>query len=251
MLTNRVIPSLLLRRGRLVKGVRYRDHKDAGNPATTARAHNAQGADELMLVDTLASKERRGPDLGTVEKVARECFMPLTVGGGISSLDIAYQCMERGADKLMVTMTAFDDPALISDLAKVFGCQAIVLGIDVIEHDGRYQIYDHRTGEAVSHTDLSSWLEEAVSRGAGEIRVMAVNSEGIRHGMNIPLYTYIADRVSIPIVLEGGAGTLEDLKAAINAGVDALALGTMLVFSDNNIIKVKRYLANAGAHMRI
>src|SRR5262249_28798040 len=123
----RIIPSLLLRKGRLVKGVAFNEDRDAGRPDTTARAHNAQGADELMLFDIDASRERRDPDFASIAAVARVCFMPLTVGGGIRTLDIAHRCMGAGADKICVTTTALDNPTLIGRLAHVFGAQAIVL----------------------------------------------------------------------------------------------------------------------------
>ena len=143
MLTRRFMPSLLLKKGRLVKGSRYRDHRDAGQPETIARAHNAQGADEMMLLDIEASPEGRGPDLDAIAKVAYECFMPLTVGGGIRSVEIARACMERGADKVILTMTALESPELITDLAHLLGDQAVVAGVDVIRVGGQWRLYDH------------------------------------------------------------------------------------------------------------
>ena len=251
MLTRRLIPSLLLRGGRLVKGVRFRDYRDAGQPDTTARAHNAQGADELILLDIDASREGRSTDLETVRKVAAECYMPLTVGGGIRSLDDARACMNAGADKLCVTTTALDEPALITRLARVFGAQAVVLGIDVASDAKTPKLYDHRSERVVPSPHPMDWMRHAVDLGAGEIRLAAVDREGTRSGMDLRLLEGVRNAVNVPVILEGGAGTLDHLGEAMAAGADGVAVGTMLVFSDNNLVKIKRYLAAAGHDMRI
>jgi cyclase len=247
----RIIPSLLLRGGRLVKGVSYADHRDAGRPDTTARAHNAQGADELLLIDIDASREAREPDLASVAAVAQACYMPLTVGGNIRSVEVAQHCMHAGADKICVTTTALDDPRLIGRLARVFGAQAIVIGIDVVTHAGKRRLYDHRTGRTVEGLDWSEWLRRAVGEGAGEVRLMAVDREGTRSGLDMVLWEDASRQVDVPIIIEGGAGSLDQVADAMRAGADAVALGTMLVFSDNNIFKVKSFLKNAGLEMRL
>ncbi len=251
MLTRRLIPSLLLRGGRLVKGVRYTDARDAGSPATTARAHNAQGADEMLLLDVDASREGRGPDLETVRRVAAECFMPLTVGGGIRDVEDARRCMAAGADKLMLTTTALDEPDRLTRLSRVFGSQAIVLGVDVVREGGAARLWDHRSRKTPARQELGAWLREAIERGAGEIRLMAVDREGTRRGLDLDLAREVTEKVSVPVILEGGAGSLEHLDAAYAAGVDAVAVGTMLVFSDNNLVKIQRFLASRGHAMRI
>ncbi len=163
----RIIPSLLLRGGRLVKGVSYQEHRDAGRPDTTARAYNAQGADELLLIDIDANRENREPDYASIAAVASVSYMPLCVGGGIRTVEAAQRCMNAGADKVCLTTTARDDPALIGRLAHVFGAQAIVVGIDVIRTPSGYRIYDHRSGKAVPGTAWTEWLKRAVSEGAG------------------------------------------------------------------------------------
>ncbi len=251
MLTRRLIPSLLLRGGRLVKGVNFKEYRDAGKPDTTARAHNAQGADELILLDIDASREGRATDIETVGKVAAECYMPLTVGGGIRSLDNARACMNAGADKLCVNTTALDDPDLITRLARVFGAQAVVLGADITGDANAPRLYDHRSGKAVPDFDPMAWLVRGVELGAGEIRLAAVYREGTRKGMDLELLQRVRELVSVPVILEGGAGTLDQLGEAMTAGADGVAVGTMLVFSDNNLVKIKRYLAAAGHDMRI
>ena len=249
MLYRRLIPSLLLRRGRLVKGVRYADHRDAGNPATVTRAHNAQDADELIVLDIDATGEGRGPDLDAIGKVANECAMPLTVGGGVRDLAAASACMAVGADKLLVTAAALDRPAFIGELARVFGSQAIVIGVDVAGAPGQWRLYDHRTGAPAAHA-LPEWIARVVDAGAGEIRLMAVDREGTRSGFDLELLALARGLVRIPIVLEGGAGSLEHCAEAFGAGADGIALGTMLVFSDYNLVKISRYLAGSGHRLR-
>src|SRR5262245_59361497 len=207
----RIIPSLLLRNGRLVKGVAYADHRDAGRPDTTARAHNAQGADELLLLDIDASREGREPDLASVAAVARSCFMPLTVGGGIRSLETAQRCLNAGADKICLTTTVLDDPSLIGRLARVLGAQAVVIGLDVLSSRSGRSRYDHRTRRTVADTGWTDWLKRVVGEGAGEVRLMAVDREGTRTGLDTRLLAEAAALVDVPIILEGGAGSLDQV----------------------------------------
>ncbi len=251
MIRNRLIPSLLLMNGRLVKGIRYHGHRDAGNPVTTVRAHNAQGADELLLIDIHASCTGAEPDADTIRKVSRECSVPLTVGGGIKSAAIAKVCMDNGADKVLITSSTYDRPELINELVDVYGNQAVVLGLDIVETDDGWKLYDHRCNAPINAESWLAWTKASVARGAGEIRLMAVSREGMRNGLDLDLYRALAREVRVPIILEGGSGTLEHLDEAMKAGCTSIAVGTMLVFSDNNLVKVKRYLANAGHRMRI
>jgi len=247
---NRIIPSLLLRGGRLVKGGAFRDHRDAGAPPSTARAHNAQGADELVVLDIDANRAGRVPDLDVFRAIASEIQIPLTVGGGVRDTATARLAMDAGADKIAVTTTALDRPELITELAELFGCQAVVLGIDVMMDDDGGKLFDHRAGMVAGDGDWLSWMLEAVRRGAGEVRLMSVGREGQRDGFDLSLHARARAAVNVPIILEGGAGTLDHLKEAMAAGADSLALGTMLVFSDNNLVKLKRVLAQAGHPMR-
>lgn len=249
MPANRLIPSLLLRGGRLVKGVRFAAHRDAGAPATTARAHGAQGADELALLDIDAARFGRGPDYAALEAVAREILVPLTYGGGIDSANVARRCLERGADKVSITAPALDRPSLLGEIAREFGIQAVVAGIDVIGSAGRWRVFDHRNGTAAK-PDLAEWVRTVVDAGAGEIRLMSVEREGSRRGLDIELWRMVRDLVPVPIILEGGLGTLAQVAEAMAAGVDSVGLGTLLVFADNNIVKVRRYLAGVKAPVR-
>lgn len=251
MVMQRIIPSLLLSHGRLVKGVRFGNYQDAGRPETTARAHNAQGADEVLLLDIDASRTGQGPDLAAIRLVAMECFMPLTVGGGIRSLDVAHHVMESGADKLCLTTAALDEPALIESLAHLYGSQAVMLGIDVCASDGDFRLYNHRSGKALASPDPFAWIAEGIARGAGEIRLMAVDREGGREGLDLELFSRVKERVQVPVILEGGAGSFDHIAAALRAGVSGVGLGTSLIFSDANIVKIKRYLANNGLLIRL
>ncbi|WP_161973866.1 imidazole glycerol phosphate synthase subunit HisF [Hwanghaeella grinnelliae] len=247
----RIIPSMLLSKNRLVKGTRYAEYRDAGSAKTTARAYNAQGADEIFLLDIDASKENREPDFETIAAAALECFVPLTVGGGISSLDIADRCFKSGADKICLTSTARSNPALIDGIAHRYGSQATVIGIDVWNEDGTYLLYDHLTGRPTRDLSLEDWLDQVIDLGAGELRVMDVSREGTREGLNTDLYDKVRTRVSVPVILEGGAGTLSQVAEALSAGVDAVALGTLLVFSDNNIRKIKHYMRHEKLPVRL
>ncbi len=250
MPVNRIIPSLLLRGGRLVKGTAYAGHRDAGAPASTARAHNAQGADELIVLDIDAAREGRGPDLDAFAAIGNEIQIPMTAGGAIASLESARAVMAAGADKICLTTTALDRPELITELAEHFGRQAVVLGIDVTGEGENARLHDHRNGGTARDGDWLAWMQEGVARGAGEIRLMAVDREGSRRGFDLELFAAARAAVNVPLILEGGAGGLDHLSEAMAAGADSLALGTMLVFSDNNIVKLKRVLAQAGNPMR-
>ena len=251
MLYQRLIPSILLVNDRLVKGVSYSDYRDAGNPRTTARAHNHQGADELLVMDIKASKENRGPSLNTIQDIAEECFMPLCVGGGIRDIDDAIACMDVGADKLCLTSKAIDNPDLISILAHRFGSQAVVAGID-IKYDNKAipRIYDHRYSNFFYDSDPFLWASRLVEMGCGEIRLTSVDREGTLKGYNFEIYKKMRDLINVPIILEGGAGSLEHLEEAFKAGVDGVAVGAMLVFSDSNLVKIKQHMITRKCNIR-
>jgi cyclase len=249
--TKRIIPGLLLRGGRLVKGVRFDDHRDAGNPKTTARAYNAQGADEIMLLDIDASREGRPPALDVIADVAKECFVPLTVGGGISDVGIANDCMAVGADRVCLTTTALDCPALITEIAERFGSQAVVVSIDVVHGDAEAHIIDHRTGTAVDGHPFQEWVAEVIARGAGEVRVMSHDREGSRAGQPPGFVEQVGALVSTPFCVEGGLGSFRQIADTLEAGASGVGLGTMLVFEDNNIIKVKSALKELGQQVRL
>lgn len=248
----RLIPSILLHEGRLVKGRHFTSYKDAGAPATTARAHNAQGADELLVCDIDASKNGTSPDFETLAKIADECFMPLTIFGAVNSVERAEKCMAVGADKIGLTTSALDNPALIGELAMLYGAQAVVLGLDVTKgDDGNYRLFDYRTRKVpLEKSDPFDWAREAIERGCGEIRLMAVDREGGQSGFDLDLYSRLSEVVDVPIILEGGGGSLEHIQKAYESGVEAVSLGAMLVFSDANLVKIQQHMRSHGINMR-
>ena len=205
----------------------------------------------MLLLDIDAWRKDSGPDLETIRQVAAECLMPLTVGGSIRTLEIAHACMESGADKLCLTTAALDNPELLTQLAHTYGSQAVVLGVDIAGAESAYRLYDHRSDTSLERRNPLDWIHEGVERGAGELRIASVDREGTRDGIDVSLLQEVLDRVRIPVVIEGGAGTLDHVVEAFNAGADGVALGTMLVFSDNNLVKIKRYLSQRGQMMRI
>jgi len=250
VLRQRLIPSLLLSRGRLVKGVRFAEHRDAGSAKTTARAHNAQGADEILLVDIDAAREGTQIDIETVRQVAAECAIPVTVGGGLRSTTDVQAIMRAGADKVCLTTAPLDRADVIGEIAEIYGNQAVVAGIDTVETGDGWALYDHRSRTVREGVDVFDWARELVDRGAGEIRIMAVGREGTRGGYDLPLFERMSAAVTVPIVLEGGAGTLEHIDAAFAAGADGVAVGALLVFADNNLVKIKRYLQTRRRNIR-
>jgi imidazole glycerol-phosphate synthase subunit HisF len=237
-----------MRGNRLVKGVGFDNHKDAGNPVTTVRAHNHQGADELVLLDIDASREKRGPDLDTISEIAKESLTPLTVGGGISDISTAIGCMNAGADKLTLTSSALDGLEIVSELARLFGRQAVVLGVNIVNSED--DVFDHRTMSAVSGLKGLAWAKKAVECGAGEIRLTFVDREGSRAGLDLDQLARYRNKLNVPIVVEGGVGNIEHLLEGFECGADGIGCGTILVFSDNNIFKIKRYLSSAGLPIR-
>lgn len=246
----RIIPSLLLRGGRLVKGDSFADHVDAGSPGTTARAYDAQRADELIVLDIDASREGRPPDLQALGEVAANCMTPIAFGGGIATVEVARSCLALGADKICLNHAARTCPSLISDLANTFGSQAVVLCLDLLRDGDDWAVFDHVSSTCVE----LSWrqqLAQAAVLGAGEIKLTAVDREGKRCGLDVELWRAARRVVDLPMILEGGAGSLDHLAEAMSGGADSLAIGTMLVFSDNNIIQLKRYLSNAGHSIRL
>ncbi len=246
----RIIPSLLFAGGRLVKGVRFADWRDAGSPASTIRAHNAQKADELMLLDITATREGRGPDAAVLEPIAVEAELPLAVGGGIRSLEDAAGCFAAGADKVVVGAALRHSPALAGEIAERYGSQAVVACLDVVGNGGSYRLFDYLNGTTLDQ-DWLEYAQQLVEAGVGEIRLVRVDREGTRGSLDAEAWHALRKAVKVPIILEGGAADLNSVLAAVSAGVDSIGLGTMLVFSDNNIIQIKRYLKNAGAAVRL
>lgn len=255
MLAKRIIPCLDVMNGRVVKGVRFVDLQDAGDPVAAARAYDAQGADELVFLDITASHEGRRTMLDVVERTAAGIYMPLTVGGGIGSVDDIRTLLRAGADKVSLNTAALDRPALIGEAAERFGSQCIVVAIDArrdpLSPCPRWEVYSHG-GRRPTGRDAVAWAREAADRGAGEILVTSMDRDGTKDGYDLELTRAVAEAVSVPVVASGGAGTLEHLwEALVEGGADAVLAASIFHFGLYTIAEAKAYLRARGVEVRV
>jgi cyclase len=255
MLTKRIIPCLDVREGRVVKGIRFLDLRDAGDPVEAARAYDAQGADELVFLDITASHEERDIMLDVVRRTAEGIYMPLTVGGGIRSVDDVRRLLRAGADKVSLNTAAIQRPDVIREAAERFGSQCIVVAIDA-RRDGdaggaaRWGVYTHG-GRRPTGLDAVAWARAAAEHGAGEILLTSMDRDGTKDGYDIELTRAIAEAVSIPVIASGGAGTLEHLRAGlVEGGADAALAASIFHFGMHTIAEAKAYLAEHGVDVR-
>jgi imidazole glycerol-phosphate synthase subunit HisF len=247
----RLIPAMLLSNGRIVKGRHFRDHEDAGSPVTTAKIYNDQMADEIVVMDIQASVINREPDLDTLAKMTERCFVPVTFGGGITSVEIAKKVLRAGADKLLINASALNEPTIITELASQFGRQAIVVAIDFISEAADAQVASH-CGKNATGLHPVEWAQRAALLGAGEIVLTAVDREGCRTGPNIDISREVTMAVDVPTVIQGGVGQLQDFVEAISkTGASAVAAGRIFQFADYNLIKVRRYMQSQGIDLRV
>ena len=231
MLMTRVIPVLLLRGRGLVKSMKFKDATYVGDPLNTVRLFNDKEVDELICLDIDATREGRGPNFEMLEDLASECFMPFGFGGGVGTLDQAKRIFATGAEKVVLNSHALRNPDLIHEIATVFGDQAVIVSIDVKKTlFGGYEVMTHG-GTQKLKTDLPSLLDRVQNAGAGEILLNSIDRDGLRQGYDLGLIRSAADRVSVPLIACGGAGSLEDLAAAVrDGGADAVAAGSLFVF---------------------
>lgn len=231
MLATRIIPTLLLRNDSLVKTVRFGRFSYVGDPCNTVRIFNELEVDELLFLDITATLDRRTPNLKLLREIASECFMPLGYGGGVRSFDTAREIFETGFEKVAVNSFALEEPSFISRLAEHFGSQSVIASIDV-KRDllGRPRVYV-RSGRSCTGRRPVEWAQELEQLGAGEILLTSVNREGSWGGFDLELVKAVADAVSVPVIAQGGAGSLEHLAQAVRiGGASAVALGSMVVF---------------------
>lgn len=247
----RVIPCLDVAGGRVVKGVRFRDLTDEGDPAEAARRYAAQGADEIVFLDITAAPERRATDLDWVRKSAERVFVPLTVGGGVRSVDDARALIAAGADKVGINTAAVADPGLLERIAHRFGSQATVLSVDARRRPGAGWEVVVQGGRQPTGREAIAWIVEGVERGAGEVLLTSIDSDGTRSGYDLELIAAAARAVSVPIVASGGAGTPEHLAAALGAGAAAVLAASIFHRGTYTVGEVKRALAAAGHPMRL
>ena len=253
MLAKRIIPCLDVDSGRVVKGVNFVDLVDAGDPVEQARFYDAAGADELVFLDITATHEERGILREVVRRTADEVFIPLTVGGGLRSVEDMRAMLHAGADKVSVNSAALRDPELITRGAEAFGSQCIVVAIDarrIAEDPPRWEVYTHG-GRKATGRDALAWAEEAEARGAGELLVTSMDRDGTQDGYDLALLGALAERVSIPVIASGGAGTLDHLRAGLVEGrADAVLAASIFHFRTFTVDEAKRHLAEAGVPVR-
>ncbi|MBR4711630.1 MAG: imidazole glycerol phosphate synthase subunit HisF [Clostridia bacterium] len=252
MLTRRIIPCLDIRDGRVVKGIRFVDIRDAGDPVEAAVRYNELGADELVLLDINASHEGRGTMLDVVSRVAEQVFIPFTVGGGIRSVQQIRELLSLGADKVSINSPAVQNPDFITEAAERFGSQCIVLAIDAkARRDGGWEVYLNG-GRVPTGIDAVAWAVEGVRRGAGEILLTSMDTDGAGNGFAMELTRTVADAVSVPVIASGGAGKKEHFRDVLTEGhADAALAATLFHFGILPIPELKAWLAGEGVPVRI
>ncbi len=253
MLAKRIIPCLDVKDGRVVKGISFVNLRDAGNPVEAARMYNAAGADELVFLDITASAESRGTMVDAVRETARDVFIPLTVGGGIDSLEDIDRLLHAGADKVSLNTAAVKNPKLVYEGAKRYGSQCIVAAVDAkLRPDmAGWEVYI-RGGRTATGIDVLEWCREINELGAGEILLTSIDADGSKKGYNIALTSKVAETVNIPVIASGGAGSREDFLEVLTKGkADAALAASLFHFGELRIEDLKAYLASAGVRVRI
>jgi len=258
MLTKRIIPCLDVKGGRVVKGIKFKEHRDAGDPVELAAFYNEQGADELVFYDITASSDKRPIMIDVVRNTAAKVFIPLCVGGGLRSVNDMHAMLEAGADKVSINTAAVLHPDLISEGAKRFGSQCIVLGMDAKRVPGSnpvtWEVFTHTgaDGGFTSGRDAVKWAVEAVERGAGEIVVNSIDADGTQSGYDLELLRAISERVEVPVVASGGAGNPSDLyKALLEGKADAVLAASIFHYGKYTILETKEFLAEKGIPVRL
>jgi cyclase len=252
MLKNRIIPCLDVKDGRVVKGVNFVDLIDAGNPVEQAKLYDAQGADELCFLDISASNENRDTLYDVVAQVANECFMPVTVGGGVRALADIRKLLLAGADKVSINTAAVFNPEFVREAAQKFGSQCIVVAIDAKSvGNGRFEIFTHG-GRNPTGIDAIEWAKRMVEYGTGEILLTSMDRDGTKQGFDLPLTRAIADSVSVPVIASGGVGELQHFVDGVKEGhASALLAASVFHFGVFSIKEVKNYMQNAHIPMRM
>jgi imidazole glycerol-phosphate synthase subunit HisF len=261
VLAKRVIPCLDVKEGRVVKGVRFVDLRDAGDPVEAALAYDAEGADELVFLDITASHEEREVMLDVVRRTAAGIYMPLTVGGGVRTADDVRQLLRAGADKVSLNTAALARPEVIREAAERFGSQCIVVAIDArrdvpapsgdASGPPRWSVYTHGGRRPVERF-ATEWAQEAVALGAGEILLTSMDRDGTRDGYDLELTRAVSEAVSVPVIASGGAGSLEHLREGLVEGqADAVLAASIFHFGLHTIAEAKRYLRERGVEVRL
>ncbi len=253
MLKVRVIPCLDVKDGRVVKGVQFVALRDAGDPVEQARAYDAAGADELMFLDITASHEGRGAILDVIARTAEVCFMPVSVGGGVRTVENARALLRAGADKVSVNTAAVEDPALIAGMADAFGSQAVVCAIDARAREGGsgWEVFTYG-GRKAAGLDVVDYAAQAVARGAGEILLTSMDRDGAKIGYDLALLRAVSGAVSVPVIASGGAGSAQHLVDAVKeGGADAVLAASIFHFGEIGVGEAKQAMAQAGVPVRL
>lgn len=255
-LAKRIIPCLDVENGRVVKGVKFLDIRDAGDPVEVARRYDAAGADEITFLDITASHEGRDTMVHTVERMASEVFIPLTVGGGVRTLEDIRTLLNAGADKVSINSTAVHDPDFVRAAAERFGSQCIVVAIDAKQVSSageppRWEVFTHG-GRKVTGLDAVAWAVRMAEYGAGEILLTSMDQDGTKSGFDLPLTRAITDSIDIPVIASGGVGNLQHLAdGVLKGGADAVLAASIFHFGEYSIREAKEYMAAQGIEMRL
>jgi cyclase len=254
MLAKRIIPCLDVKEGRVVKGTKFLKLKDAGDPVECAVHYDKQGADELVFLDITASHEKRGILMDVVRRTAEKCFMPLTVGGGISTVEDVRKLLNAGADKVSVNTAAVKNPRFVSEASARFGAQCIVVAIDAKRVPGskplRWKVYTHG-GRNETRLDAIAWAQRVEKLGAGEILLTSMDRDGTKAGYDLELVKAVSKAVRIPVIASGGVGTLQHLADGLTRGhADAVLAASIFHFKQHTVGEVKKYLAKKGVSVR-
>ena len=252
MHTKRIIPCLDVKAGRVVKGTNFVGLQDAGDPVELAHIYDEEAADELVFLDITASVEQRKAMLDVINRTAGEVFMPLTVGGGISTVIDIRNALNAGADKTSLNTAAVKNPELISEGARLFGSQCIVLAVDAKRiAENKWEVYVNG-GRTPTGLDVLEWVKRAVSLGAGEILLTSMDCDGTKNGYDIPLTRAVSEAVNVPVIASGGAGTLEHFYDVLTLGkADAVLAASVFHYKEFTIREVKEYLRNKGLEVRL
>lgn len=251
MITKRIIPCLDVRNGKVVKGVNFEGVRDIADPVEMAKFYNESGADELVFYDITASVEERALFSDILVDVASQIFIPLTVGGGINTLDDFDRVLKCGADKVSVNSGAIRNPDIIEQAAKKYGDQCVVLSMDIKRVDGEFKLFS-KGGRENTGIDALQWAVDGVNRGAGELVVNSIDTDGVKNGFDLELLDAIAARVNVPIIASGGAGKMEDFSELFkHPGIDAGLAASIFHFKEISIKDLKKYLRNEGVEVRL
>ncbi len=251
MLKYRIIPCLDVKDGRVVKGVNFENLADAGDPIAQAQFYYQAGADELCFLDINASKENRSTMFEMVKKVAKKCFIPFTVGGGVNKIEDFSTLLKCGADKVSINSSAIENPQLIQDASRKFGAQCVVVAIDVKKNSaGNYEVFSHG-GSKATGLDAINWAIEVQKLGAGEILLTSMDRDGTKSGYDLDLIKKISSVINIPLIASGGVGNLDHLASGLKSGASAVLAASIFHFKTHSIQEAKQYLKSQNLAVRI